>query len=84
MIPEHKETYNKIDRYAALAEEIRLEILDRIRTVVEADPDYADESLDLIKETEIQILERLSTWLASTMQIEYIKTELNKFDNLRP
>ena len=84
MTQEHKETYNKLDRYAALGEEIRNEILDRIKTVVEADPDYADDYYDLLKQTEIEFLERLSTWFASTRQIEYIKTELNKFDKLRP
>ena len=83
MTQEHKETYNKLDRYAALGEEIRNEILDRIKTVVDTDPDYADDPYDLIKQTETEFLERLSTWVADIKRVEYIKTELNKFDKIR-
>ena len=84
MTQQHKETYNKLDRYAALGEEIKNEILDRITNVVETDPHYAHDEYDLLKQTEIEFLEKLSTWFATTKQIEQIKTELNKFDNLRP
>jgi hypothetical protein len=83
MTLEQKETYNKLDRYAKLAEEIRNDILDRITNVVETDPDYADEYFDLLKQTEIEFLERLTTWVANTSQVEHIKTELYKFDKLR-
>ena len=83
MTPEHKETYNKIDRFGEFAEEIRMEIIDRIRTVVEADPDFADNEYDLIKQTEIEFLERLSNWFNYTGRIEFIKEELYKFDKIR-
>jgi hypothetical protein len=84
MTEEHKETYNKLDRYAALGEEIRNEILDRIKTVVESDPDYANDYYDLLKQSEIEFLERLSTCIVDRKRAEQIKTELYKFDKLRP
>ena len=84
MTQEHKETYSKLDVYAALGVEIRNEILDRIKTVVDTDSDFVNDEYDLIKQTEIDFLERLSTWVADIKHVEYIKTELNKFDKLRP
>jgi hypothetical protein len=83
MTPEQKETYNKIDRFGEFAEEIRNEILHRIKTVVETDPDFADDEYDLIKQTEIEFLERLSNWFNYSGKIDFIKEELYKFDKLR-
>ncbi len=83
MTPEQKETYNKLDRYKSLAKEIRNDILDRITNVVETDPDYADDDYDLLKQSEIEFLERLATWVATSSQVEHIKTALYKFDKLR-
>jgi hypothetical protein len=83
MTQEHQETYNKLDRYKSLAKEIRNDILDRITNVVETDPDYDDDDYDLLKQTEIEFLERLATWVATASQVEHIKTALYKFDKLR-
>lgn len=83
MTQEQKETYHKIDRFGAFADEIRNEILERIETVIEADPDFADKEYDLIKQTEIEFLQRLSNWFNYIGRIEFIKNELYKFDKLR-
>jgi len=84
MTPEQKETYNKNDRFGAFAEEIRNEILDRITNVVETDPHFVNDDYDLLKQSEIEFLERLSTWVVDNKRAEQIKTELYKFDKLRP